>query len=74
MAFARAIGRPDEGLHLTTLGEADAALADMSTLVIVGSSETRLVEGQGGRRWMLTPRSYGGATGPLGPPPEGRPR
>ena len=70
VAFARAIGRPEEGLHLTTLGEADAALADMSTLVIVGSSETRLVEGQGGRRWMLTPRSYGGATHlPLEGPP-----
>ena len=72
VAFARAIGRPDEALHLTTLGEADAALADMSTLVIVGSSETRLVEGQGGRRWMLTPRSYGGASASLGPRPEGR--
>ena len=71
VAFARAIGRPEEGLHVTTLGEADAALADMSTLVIVGSSETRLVEGQGGRRWMLTPRSYGGATHP---PLEGPPR
>ncbi len=71
VAFARAIGRPDERLHVTTLGEADAALADMSTLVIVGSSETRLVEGQGGRRWMLTPRSYGGAPRPL---PEGPPR
>ncbi len=59
VAFARAVGRPDERLHLTTLGEADPGLVDMATLVIVGSSETRLVEGQGGRRWMLTPRSYG---------------
>ena len=74
VAFARAIGRPDEGLHLTTLGEADAALADMSTLVIVGSSETRLVEGEGGRRWMLTPRSYGGAMAALDPRPDGPPR
>ncbi len=59
VAFARAVGRPDERLHLTTLGEADASLVDMATLVIVGSSETRLVRGQGGRRWMLTPRRYG---------------
>jgi precorrin-3B C17-methyltransferase len=59
VAFARAVGRPDERLHLTTLGEAAPALVDMATLVIVGSSETRLVAGQGGRRWMLTPRSYG---------------
>ncbi|WP_237480499.1 precorrin-3B C(17)-methyltransferase [Lichenibacterium dinghuense] len=59
VAFARAVGRPDERLHLTTLAEADPALVDMATLVLVGSSETRWVEGQGGRRWMLSPRTYG---------------
>ncbi|RYC30935.1 precorrin-3B C(17)-methyltransferase [Lichenibacterium minor] len=59
VAFARAVGRPDERLHLTTLGDADPALVDMATLVIVGSSETRWVEGGAGRRWMLSPRSYG---------------
>lgn len=55
VAFARAVGRPDEALHVTTLGLAEAALADMSTLVLIGSSETRTVAG----RWLLTPRSYG---------------
>lgn len=55
VAFARAVGRPDEALHVTTLGVADATLADMSTLVLIGSSETRTVAG----RWLLTPRSYG---------------
>ena len=55
VAFARAIGRPGEALHVTTLAEAEGGRADMSTLVIVGSSETRLVAG----RWLLTPRSYG---------------
>lgn len=55
VAFARAIGRPDEALHVTTLGLADPARADMSTLVLIGSSETRTVAG----RWLLTPRSYG---------------
>ena len=59
VAFARAVGRPDEGIHLTTLGEADPALVDMATLVLIGSSETRWVEGEGGRRWMLSPRTYG---------------
>lgn len=59
VAFARAVGRPDERIHLTSLGEADAALVDMATLVVVGSSETRWVAGQGGRRWMLSPRTYG---------------
>jgi precorrin-3B C17-methyltransferase len=60
VAFARAVGRADETLTLTTLAEADLSLVDMATLVIVGSSETRLVVRDGGRPWMLTPRSYGG--------------
>lgn len=58
VAFARAIGRADEALVITTLGVAEAALADMSTLVIVGSSETRLVARADGPDWLLTPRSY----------------
>ena len=59
VAFARAVGRPDESLTLTTLAEADGALADMATLVVVGSSETRFISRGGARAWMLTPRAYG---------------
>jgi precorrin-3B C17-methyltransferase len=59
VAFARAIGRADEKLTLTTLGESDASLADMATLIVIGSSETRFVAREGARAWMVTPRSYG---------------
>lgn len=59
VAFARAVGRADEALTLTTLGEADPGLADMATLIVVGSSETRFIARDGGRKWMLTPRAYG---------------
>jgi precorrin-3B C17-methyltransferase len=59
VAFARAVGRADERLTLTTLGEADPSLADMATLVIIGSSETRFIVRDGARPWMLTPRAYG---------------
>ena len=59
VAFARAVGRADETLIVTTLGEADASLADMATLVVIGSNETRLIARDGGRPWMLTPRAYG---------------
>ena len=59
VAFARAVGRADEKLTLTTLGEADPGLADMATLIVVGSSETRFIARDGGRPWMLTPRAYG---------------
>jgi precorrin-3B C17-methyltransferase len=59
VAFARAVGRADEKLTLTTLGEADPRLVDMATLVIIGSSETRFIPRDGARPWMLTPRAYG---------------
>jgi precorrin-3B C17-methyltransferase len=59
VAFARAVGRRDERIVLTTLGAADPAVADMSTLVVIGSSETRFVGRRCGPPWMLTPRRYG---------------
>jgi precorrin-3B C17-methyltransferase len=59
VAFARAVGRADESLILATLGEADPGLADMATLIVVGSSETRFIARDGARVWMLTPRAYG---------------
>jgi len=59
VAFARAVGRVDETLTLTTLGEADPSLADMATLVVIGSSETRFIARDGAWAWMVTPRAYG---------------
>jgi precorrin-3B C17-methyltransferase len=59
VAFARAVGRPDEQITLTSLGDADPSPVDMSTLVLVGSSETRLVARGDRRPWLLSPRSYG---------------
>jgi precorrin-3B C17-methyltransferase len=61
VAFARAIGRPDERIVLTDLARADPGVADMSTLVLIGSSETRLIARGEARPWLLTPRSYGAA-------------
>lgn len=59
VAFARAITRPDETIVLTTLGEADPSLIDMSTLVMIGSSETRFIPRPDGTHWLYTPRHYG---------------
>ncbi len=60
VVFARAVGRPDERIVVTTLAEADPALADMSTLVMIGSTETRLIDrADGERAWLYTPRHYG---------------
>jgi precorrin-3B C17-methyltransferase len=59
VAFAQAIGRPDESVIVTELASAGDQPADMATLVLVGSSETRLIPRARGVPWMLTPRSYG---------------
>lgn len=56
VAFARAIGRADERVTVTALGDADPSLADMSTLVLVGSSETRLVARPDAPPYLYTPR------------------
>lgn len=43
--FARAVSTPQEHLRITTLAEATPDMADMRTVVIVGSSRTRVIEG-----------------------------
>jgi cobalt-precorrin 5A hydrolase/precorrin-3B C17-methyltransferase len=53
VGYVRDASRPDEQVTVTTLAEVDVAAVDMHTIVIVGSSTTRLV---GGR--MVTPRGY----------------
>jgi precorrin-3B C17-methyltransferase len=55
--FGRAVGREDETIAVTTLQAADPAGADMATLVIVGSAETRLVPRPGQAPLVYTPRS-----------------
>ncbi|HYZ43576.1 MAG TPA: precorrin-3B C(17)-methyltransferase [Xanthobacteraceae bacterium] len=55
--FGRAVGRADESIAVTTLQCADAAAADMATLVIIGSAETRLVPRPGHAPLVYTPRS-----------------
>jgi precorrin-3B C17-methyltransferase len=57
--FARAVGRKDERITVTDLTTADPAIVDMATLVIIGSSETRLIERPGAAPFVYTPRSYG---------------
>lgn len=54
--FARAVSTPDETLTAVQLRDATPEMADMRTLVIVGSSSTRLVPG-GQAGYLYTPRS-----------------
>ena len=56
VVFATAVSRPDEEIVVTSLSEARPEMADMRTLVIVGSSETRCIRRGNGGVWVYTPR------------------
>jgi precorrin-3B C17-methyltransferase / cobalt-factor III methyltransferase len=54
--FAHAMSQADERIEITTLGQADPAKADMRTLIIIGSSATRLIAEEGRPVFVYTPR------------------
>jgi cobalt-precorrin 5A hydrolase/precorrin-3B C17-methyltransferase len=53
VGWVRDASRPGQAASLSTLAEFDPGVVDMHTLVVVGSSRTRV---QAGR--MVTPRDY----------------
>jgi precorrin-3B C17-methyltransferase len=58
--FATAVSRADERLEIVTLAEAEPMRADMRTLVLIGTAETRRIgRGEGQRDWLYAPRSSG---------------
>lgn len=61
VVFGRAVGRPDEDTIVATLAAADPSAADMATLVIVGSVETRVIARPGRPPLVYTPRAACGA-------------
>ena len=59
VVLARNVGREGEAVRVTTLEALRAEDADMRTLVIVGSTQTRTVpRGDAGDVWVYTPRHY----------------
>ena len=55
--FGRAVGRADELVEVTVLAAAKSSSADMATLVIIGSAETRVVARDGRSPLVYTPRA-----------------
>lgn len=53
VGLVTAAGRPEQRIELDTLGRLDPSAVDMSTLVIVGNSQSRVVAGR-----FVTPRGY----------------
>jgi precorrin-2 C20-methyltransferase/precorrin-3B C17-methyltransferase len=54
----RDVGGPAESVRVTTLGGLDPATVDMRCLLIVGSSQTRVVSRADGSTRVFTPRTY----------------
>jgi precorrin-3B C17-methyltransferase len=60
VVFGRAIGRPDERVNVMALEAADPTAADMATLIIIGSPETRVIARPGRLPLIYTPRAAQG--------------
>ncbi|MEG5061023.1 precorrin-3B C(17)-methyltransferase [Microcoleus sp. A2-C5] len=59
VVLGRNLGRPGQSVRVCTLGEFQPEDADMRTLVIVGSSQTRIIPRKyAGDVWVYTPRRY----------------
>jgi precorrin-3B C17-methyltransferase len=57
--LARAVMRPDERIKIVPLSEVEASMADMSTVVIIGASTTKLIErSESEAPYVYTPRFY----------------
>lgn len=54
--FGRAVMREDERIRVTTLAEADPSQADMSTCLLIGTAETRVIARPGLPPLVYTPR------------------
>jgi cobalt-precorrin 5A hydrolase/precorrin-3B C17-methyltransferase len=59
VVLGRDIGRPGQALGVISLGQLTADQVDMRTMVLIGSSTTRVFLRPDGRSWVYTPRSYG---------------
>jgi precorrin-2 C20-methyltransferase/precorrin-3B C17-methyltransferase len=60
VVVGRAVGTDEQQVTVTTLGEFDPAGVDMRCLVIVGSSQSRVVRDGSGAAQVITPRRYPG--------------
>jgi cobalt-precorrin 5A hydrolase/precorrin-3B C17-methyltransferase len=56
--IAKNIGREGEFYDITTLGDLDQDMVDMRTILLVGSSKSRIINRPSGKKFVYTPRSY----------------
>jgi precorrin-2 C20-methyltransferase/precorrin-3B C17-methyltransferase len=58
VVIGRDVGGPEEQLTITRLGDLDPTMVDMRCLLLVGSSQTQVVERGDGVDVVFTPRRY----------------
>jgi precorrin-3B C17-methyltransferase len=56
IVYARSVTQATENIEFTTVGAPDQPRADMRTLILIGSSATRLVHRPQGQPYIYTPR------------------
>jgi cobalt-precorrin 5A hydrolase / precorrin-3B C17-methyltransferase len=56
--IARNLGRPGEKVTIKPLDQLTAGDADMRTILLVGSPQTRAIQRSDGRLWVYTPRRF----------------
>ncbi len=58
VVLARNLGRPGQIVIVKPLEQLAIADADMRTVILIGSSKTRMVQQRPGKQWIYTPRHY----------------
>ena len=58
IVLAKNVGRPGEQIRVKMLGDLKLDDADMRTVLIIGSSQTRTIDRIGQMPWVYTPRRY----------------
>lgn len=58
VVLARNLGRPGQTVMVKSLEQLEIDDADMRTVILVGSSQTRIVQQREGKQWIYTPRHY----------------
>ena len=58
VVLGRDVGRPEGTVSVVTLADLDLSVCDMRTVIIVGSTTTRIIPGAAGASRVYTPRTY----------------
>jgi cobalt-precorrin 5A hydrolase/precorrin-3B C17-methyltransferase len=58
VVIAKNLGRPGQTVKVITLDQLVPAVADMRTIILVGSTKTRIIDRSQGDVWVYTPRRY----------------